>query len=72
MNVLARTDVPTTLLEQVADKVDMIEQRQKQSNMSVYAELLARLKFDKELIRQFLREEKSAGISDLLGNPARD
>jgi len=55
--VLARTDAPTALLEQVATKVDMIEERQQKSNISAYTEILAGLKFDKDLIRRFLREE---------------
>jgi len=55
--VLARTDTPTYLLEQVAARVDMIEGRQKRSDISAYTEILAGLKFDKDLIRRFLREE---------------
>jgi len=55
--VLARTDAPTSLLEQVAARVDMIEGRQQRSEISAYTEILAGLKFDKDLIRRFLREE---------------
>ncbi len=55
--VLARTDTPTDLLEQVAARVDMIEERQQRSNISAYTEILAGLKFDKDLIRRYLREE---------------
>ena len=55
--VLARTDSPTTLLQQVAAQVDMIEEPQQQRNISACAEVLAGLKFEKDLIRQFLREE---------------
>lgn len=55
--VLARTDTPTDLLEQVAARVDMIEERQKRSEISAYTEILAGLKFDRDLIRRFLREE---------------
>lgn len=55
--VLAQTDAPTALLEQVAARVEMIEERQQKSNISAYTEILAGLKFDKDLIRRFLREE---------------
>ena len=55
--VLARADSPTALLEQVAARVDMIEEPNQQRNISVCVEVLARLKFDENLIRQFLREE---------------
>ena len=55
--VLARTDAPTALLEQVAARVDMIDDLQQQREISAYTEILAGLKFDKDLIRRFLREE---------------
>lgn len=55
--VLARTNSPTTLLQQVAAQVDMIEEQQQQRNIAACTEILASLKFDKDLIRQFLREE---------------
>jgi len=55
--VLARTDSPVALLEQVAARVDMIEEPQQQRDISAYTEILAGLKFDKDLIRRFLREE---------------
>ena len=55
--VLARTDAPTSLLQQVATRVDMIEERKQKSDISAYTEILAGLKFDKDLIRRFLREE---------------
>jgi len=55
--VLARTDSPTRLLEQVAAQVDMIEEPQQQRNISACAEILAALKFDQKFVRQFLREE---------------
>jgi len=55
--VLARTDAPTSLLQQVATRVDMIEERRQKSDISAYTEILAGLKFDKDLIRRFLREE---------------
>lgn len=55
--VLARTDAPTSLLQQVADLVEQIEEAQQQREISAYTEILAGLKFDKNLIRRFLREE---------------
>ncbi len=55
--VLARTDSPASLLEEVAARVDMIEERQQKSDISAYTEILAGLKFDKDFIRRFLREE---------------
>jgi len=55
--VLARTDSPATLLEQVADRVDTIEEPQQQRNISACVEILAGLKFDSDFIRRFLREE---------------
>jgi len=55
--VLARTDSPTALLQQVAARVEMIEEPQQQREISAYTEILAGLKFDKDLIRRFLREE---------------
>ena len=55
--VLARADSPTALLEQVAARVDMIEEPNQQRNISACVEVLARLKFDENLIRQFLRED---------------
>ena len=55
--VLARTEAPTSLLRQVADLVEQIEEPQQQREISAYTEILAGLKFDKNLIRRFLREE---------------
>ncbi len=55
--VLARTDAPTSLLKQVADLVEQIDEPQQQREISAYTEILAGLKFDKDLIRRFLREE---------------
>lgn len=43
---LARTESPTTLLEQVAAQVDMIEEPTQQGNLSACAALLAGLRFD--------------------------
>lgn len=55
--VLARTESPTALMQQVAVQVDMIEEPQQQRNISACAEILASLKFEKVFIRQFLKEE---------------
>jgi len=55
--VLARTDAPTSLLQQVAAQVELIGEPQQQREISAYTEILAGLKFDKDLIRRFLREE---------------
>jgi len=55
--VLARTDSPTRLLTEVAARVDQIGSPQQKSEISAYTEILAGLKFDKDFIRRFLREE---------------
>jgi len=55
--VLARTESPATLLEEVAARVDTIQEPQQQRNISACAEILPGLKFDRALIRRFLREE---------------
>lgn len=55
--VLARTDSPASLMQQVAVRVDTIEEPQQQRNISACAEILASLKFDKDFIRQFLRKQ---------------
>ncbi len=52
--VLARTDSPTRLLTEVAARVDMINEPEQQRDISAYTEILAGLKFDKNLIRRFL------------------
>lgn len=59
--VLAQTNSPRTLLEQVATQVDRITIPNQQHTISAYAQLLAGLKFEKELVRQifhrsFMRE----------------
>ncbi|MBG1266737.1 DUF4351 domain-containing protein [Nostoc sp. WHI] len=54
---LARTDSPTELLEQVAASVDMIEETGERQNISACVQILAGLRFDKNLIRQLFREE---------------
>ncbi len=54
---LAQTDSPAALLEQVAAQVDMIEEPEEQRNISACVEVLASLRFDRNFIQQFLREE---------------
>ena len=55
--VLARTDSPTRLLEEIAARVELIDEPQQQRDISAYTEILAGLKFDLDLIRRFLRED---------------
>ncbi len=54
---LTRSEEPTALLEQVARRVDIIEEPAQQKNISAAAEILAGLRFDRILIRQLFREE---------------
>ncbi|NMF67250.1 DUF4351 domain-containing protein [Brasilonema octagenarum] len=54
---LARTDSPQDLLEQVAAAVDMIESREERQNISACVQVLAGLRFPKNLMRQLFREE---------------
>lgn len=53
--VLARTDSPATLLQQVANQVNRIEDTGQQRNLSAYTQLLAGLRFEKEIIQQVFR-----------------
>ena len=72
---LAQTDSPTTLLEQVAAQVDMIEEPEQQRNISACVEMLASLRFDKDFIQQFLREElmrESSIYQEILQEGKRD
>ncbi|RCJ42755.1 hypothetical protein A6770_07715 [Nostoc minutum NIES-26] len=43
--------------EQVAAQIDRIEEPEQQQNISACVEVLASLKFDRQLIRQYLRED---------------
>jgi predicted transposase/invertase (TIGR01784 family) len=54
---LTQTDSPQALLAQVAEQVDRISEREQQRNIAGCAEILAGLRFEKDLIRQFFREE---------------
>ncbi|PSM49146.1 hypothetical protein C7Y66_11030 [Chroococcidiopsis sp. CCALA 051] len=54
---LAQADSPNTLLEQVSTQLDMIESREQRSNISACVEILAGLRFEESIIRQYLRED---------------
>ncbi|BAZ47786.1 hypothetical protein NIES4103_03900 [Nostoc sp. NIES-4103] len=54
---LAQTDSPTDLLTQVVAAVDMIEETDERQNISACVQVLAGLRFDKNLIQQLFREE---------------
>ena len=55
--VLAKTNSPESLLQQVANQVDMIEESEAQKNISACTQILAGLRFDTNLINQLFREE---------------
>ncbi|MBW4423868.1 MAG: DUF4351 domain-containing protein [Nostoc desertorum CM1-VF14] len=54
---LTRTDSPQTLLAQVAEQVATIPDKEEQQNIASCVEILAGLRFGKDLVRQFLRED---------------
>lgn len=54
---LAKSESPNVLLEQVAKSVDMIEETEERINISACVQVLAGLRFEKNLIRQLFREE---------------
>lgn len=54
---LTRNDSPSILLAQVAEKIAKIPNREERQNIAGCTEILAGLKFEKDLIRQFLRED---------------
>jgi predicted transposase YdaD len=54
---LARTDSPENLLSQVAENVAKIADRESQQDIAAYTEILAGLRFEKNLIYQWLKEE---------------
>lgn len=54
---LTRTDSPQSLLAQVAEQVATIPDREERQNIAGCVEILAGLRFDKDLVRQFLRED---------------
>ncbi|WP_414587378.1 Rpn family recombination-promoting nuclease/putative transposase [Scytonema sp. PCC 10023] len=54
---LTRTNSPQALLSQVAQSVARISDRETRQNIAAYTGILAGLKFEKNLIRQFLSED---------------
>ncbi|GAB1542087.1 hypothetical protein NUACC21_47610 [Scytonema sp. NUACC21] len=54
---LTRTDSPQGLLARVAENVDRISDREERQNVAGCLEVLAGLRFTKDLIRQFLPED---------------
>ncbi|MFY7805080.1 MAG: Rpn family recombination-promoting nuclease/putative transposase, partial [Limnoraphis robusta] len=54
---LAQTDSPQTLLEQVAAQTARIESVEQRQNILASAQILAGLRYDKQLIGQLLRED---------------
>jgi predicted transposase/invertase (TIGR01784 family) len=54
---LAKSDSPNNLLEQVAASVDMIEETDERENISACVQILAGLRFEKNLITQLFRED---------------
>ncbi len=54
---LAKTDSPRALLEQVAQRVAKIEETSEQRNVSTCVQLIAGLRFDKDLIRQLFQKD---------------
>lgn len=55
--ILTRTESPQELLAQVAERVATIPNREQRQNIAGCVEILAGLRFDKDLVRQFLRED---------------
>jgi len=53
---LAKTDSPETLLQQVAAQVATIEETSERQNLSASVELLAGLRFEKNLIRRIFSQ----------------
>jgi predicted transposase YdaD len=54
---LTRTNSPSGLLTQVAEQVAKIADREERQNIAGCTEILAGLRFEKDLIRQLLRED---------------
>ncbi|WP_424101983.1 Rpn family recombination-promoting nuclease/putative transposase [Moorena producens] len=54
---LARSNQPLGLLEQVVAEVDKIEEKPLRGNLAACVDVLAGLRFDKNLVRRLLREE---------------
>ncbi len=58
---LTRSKEPKILLEQVAEEVAKLEDTQQKRSISAAAEVLAGLRFEKNVIRQIFREELMEG-----------
>ncbi|GAB4279840.1 MAG: DUF4351 domain-containing protein [Oscillatoriaceae cyanobacterium] len=54
---LARTNAASTLLTQVAEQVATIEDESQRQTLSGYAQILAGLRYEKDLIRELFRED---------------
>lgn len=54
---LAATQKPETLLTQISQQISNIESLEQRQDVAICTQLLAGLKFNKNLIRQFFREE---------------
>ena len=71
---LAQSDAPNTLLEQVVSEIDRIEEPRQRENLAACVDVLAGLRFDKNLVRQLLREEimqESVTYQDILQKGAQ-
>lgn len=55
--ILAKTGNPDSLLTDVAQRLENLENQQERLSLTTYAYLLGGLKFKKEVLRQLLREE---------------
>jgi predicted transposase/invertase (TIGR01784 family) len=55
--ILAQTDSPNALLEEVAARLAMIEEPEQRLNLSACVSVLAGLRFKEELIRQLFRKD---------------
>ncbi len=55
--VLARAESPEGLVQQVAQEVERVEDKKRQSDLAACAEVLGGLRFSKELLRGLFREE---------------
>ena len=55
--VLAKNEQPSRLLSQVAERIDRIENKRKQSNIAACVELLAGINYSEELIAMYLQED---------------
>jgi predicted transposase YdaD len=58
---LSQTNSPRTLLEQIATQIDTIEEPTQQADLLACTQVLAGLRFEKDLIRQLFRKETMRG-----------